>query len=493
MTELVTQAVDEGGLRTTATPAQIRSFLRAQGIRCTPRQARELQERLSGAAPSNGDTFGARLASARLARGLTRVELARIAGCSESYLSYLEGDARSPSDGLLAALANAVRREPEWLRTGEESSATRRIGAVLRDAWEASRRSDWDTVERLTLNLLHEPSDRPLRRHELDEALLLRGRMLCFRGREPEAVRLLEPLVDRVLRHRSDASPVVLGQTYVRALINQADGDMKALARASIIGQQLLTMADDTRDDEWWRLAATLMWVPYTVTAPHLAAAQGEWWLAQLLGDGGVEEHTSGAAALYWNLAIADADLDRPDEALRRMRLALSLQQGNRFPVDRARLQMAYAQMLVTLGAEHAEEALTVLDRCRDAVTRHGYADSLDTWLLIRALAQLAAGDVEAAEQTMRPLVDRPDEVSLTVVHAWLVAGDAAARRGDAPEAEQRYLRAGALLRRAPATPTWAAHWRALADRWTATAGREAEAMEAYRQALDLLRVRMTV
>src|SRR5690349_17165206 len=112
LTDVVARAVDDGDLAATVTAARIRSYLRARGIRCTPRQARELHDRMGGPPSGNGATLGSRLAAARLARGLTRVELARIAGCSESYLSYLEGDARSPSDSLLEALADAVRREP---------------------------------------------------------------------------------------------------------------------------------------------------------------------------------------------------------------------------------------------------------------------------------------------------------------------------------------------------------------------------------------------
>ena len=123
--DLVRQAVADGDLTTTAPASRIRSYLRGRGLRCTPVQSRQLRDQLR---PPRGaaDTFGRRLTAARLARGLTQCELARIADCSESYLSYLEADARSPSPRLLTALAEALRREPEWLRSGEESPATRR-------------------------------------------------------------------------------------------------------------------------------------------------------------------------------------------------------------------------------------------------------------------------------------------------------------------------------------------------------------------------------
>jgi transcriptional regulator with XRE-family HTH domain len=434
------------------------------------------------------DTLGARLAAARCDRGLTRVELARIVECSESYLSYLETGARSPSDRLLTALAEAVRREPEWLRSGEDSPETQRIAEELRLAWEAFRAADWERVDEHVARLLTDDpgqASRPLRPPERESVVLLRGRSLGATGREQEAIDLLTPLVRRVLAGLSEVSPVVLGQGYVRALLNAADGNIDTLARASIVGQQLLTAAGDERDDDWWRLAATLMGIHYRVSPSNLAAAQGEWWLSELQQDGEMA-HPCGAAALYWNLAVTDLDLGRHDAAVTKILTAVSLQDPTRYPSDGATIRLVLAHVLLAARPDRVEEAISELEGCRTQPARHGYPGTLGSWILVRARAEAVAGRAEGALQTLGTLLEDPQADLQLRVTGWLMHGDLCKHLDRPDDADRAYRMGASLLDGAPATPSWSRTWRDLGDRWTAI-GDDRAAAGAYRRALDLM------
>jgi transcriptional regulator with XRE-family HTH domain len=493
MTDLVARALDDGGLPASVTPARIRAYLRARGIQCTPRQARELHDRLAREPAADGETLGSRLAAARTARGLTRMELARIAGCSESYLSYLEGDARSPSDTLLAALADAVRREPAWLRTGEESAETRRIAQTLRRAWRAFRAADWAEVDRQVDQLLDasphhrpdRPPRRPLRRDELDEALLLRGRSLSATGRDEQAIEVLAPLVRRVLAGESDVPPVLLGQGYVRALINAADGNQQALAEAALAGQQLLNSSADERNDDWWRLAATLMGINDKVSLAGLGVAQGEWWLSQL-GTDGEGRHPSGAAALYWNLSLLDVQLGRRDEALSKMARAVDLNDAVRYPVDGARVRLAQAFVLLAVPSR-ASEAVAVLESCREEIDSHGHPVDRQHWTLLRAAAELATGAPAIARRLAGCLDEEATEPQVRL-QATLLVGDTYLAEGRRDEATAVFERAREMLSASAASPSWAHLWRDLGDRWTQV-GSAPAAADAYRHALNLMHI----
>lgn len=65
------------------------------------------------------ERLGERLRAVRKARGLTMVDLARAAGCSQAYLSDLENEKRPPSRSMLVAIATKLSVSERWLETGE--------------------------------------------------------------------------------------------------------------------------------------------------------------------------------------------------------------------------------------------------------------------------------------------------------------------------------------------------------------------------------------
>ena len=63
----------------------------------------------------DGSTFGQRLRAARKATGLTQQELAGQLGRAQTAISYWEADRREPSIGSLAAMAELLGVDLNWL------------------------------------------------------------------------------------------------------------------------------------------------------------------------------------------------------------------------------------------------------------------------------------------------------------------------------------------------------------------------------------------
>ncbi len=71
------------------------------------------------------DSVGARLNSARQARGLSIRALARLSTVSYTMVSYIENDQREPTVGLVRRLARALGVSPCWLAFGPDGGRVR--------------------------------------------------------------------------------------------------------------------------------------------------------------------------------------------------------------------------------------------------------------------------------------------------------------------------------------------------------------------------------
>lgn len=71
--------------------------------------------------PTGTDGFGVRVKTCRLLAGLlSQTSLAKKAGVSKEYISYIElGNSKTPSYDSVRKLAVAIGVDPDWLRTGE--------------------------------------------------------------------------------------------------------------------------------------------------------------------------------------------------------------------------------------------------------------------------------------------------------------------------------------------------------------------------------------
>lgn len=72
------------------------------------------------------DSVGARLNSARQARGLSIRAMAQLSTVSSTMVSYIENDRREPTVGMVRRLARALGVSPCWLAFGPDGGRVRR-------------------------------------------------------------------------------------------------------------------------------------------------------------------------------------------------------------------------------------------------------------------------------------------------------------------------------------------------------------------------------
>ncbi|MER7361020.1 helix-turn-helix domain-containing protein, partial [Nonomuraea dietziae] len=65
------------------------------------------------------ETMGVRLRRQRKSRGLSQMRLAKAVGLSDSYISFLESDSRTPADATLHRIAAFLDVDPTVLRYGD--------------------------------------------------------------------------------------------------------------------------------------------------------------------------------------------------------------------------------------------------------------------------------------------------------------------------------------------------------------------------------------
>ncbi|MDQ1288128.1 MAG: hypothetical protein QG622_1693, partial [Actinomycetota bacterium] len=393
-----------------------------------------------------------------------------------------------PSSVMLAALAEAVGREPEWLRFGIASQATARIGALIRDCRRAVQDDDTEQVENCLRDLLDRDLGRPLTREELDLSLFFKAYVLSHRGKDGDAVALLEPLVARLLHGECGLAPVALGQKYLGAAyfgFQQGDVALEVLSEASARTRRILaTVRPDHRDDDWWRLAATATSADYSVCGPAAALAQGSSWLAELEElDAG--RAPSGVAALRWNIGLYLAELGRPGEGLAHLSVAVRLHDVERYPCDGARLRMEYAMIWMMSCPEAVEQAITVLESTLPDLERHAYPSDLWEWRIIRARAEIVAGRTESVPALVSPILAASDDDLMTRATTWMILGDARALRDEVGDAGEAYDRAASFLSRSSRRWGRSRHWRDLGDRYLRLGFRD-RAVTAYDRALTI-------
>lgn len=411
-------------------------------------------------------------------------------GTRIGYLSYLETGRRSPSSQMLAALADALDRGPEWLRSGCDSNATQRIAVLFARCHEALHEGSLSSAEEGLRELLDRDMGRPLTRDEMDQALLFRALVMGRQGRDRAAIEILAPLVANLLNGKCGLPPVLLGRHYLSAAswVGVA-GEIHTGVWQKAVGQAhqiLTTIPRSDRDDAWWRLAATAIGAQADMGNVHAAVIEAESWLAELEQAG--SDCPSGVAALRWNLGVALAELGWLTEALAQLEVALRLHDSARYPGDGARLKLAYASVLMRSGPADVETAIDVLEATLPEFGAHSYPQDLHQWHVYRARAEILAERPEAAQSFLDPVLAEQMDDAGTLHDAWLTKGDAWMALGDVGAVREAYERAGLVDRWMPERRGLARRWRDVGDRLSRL-GCSAEAADAYRRALTVLDV----
>ncbi|MQA94792.1 MAG: helix-turn-helix domain-containing protein [Streptosporangiales bacterium] len=93
---------------------------------------------------TGGETLGARVRALRVQRGLSQAQLA-YPTLSDSYISLIESDKRSPAEDVLAFLADRLECSVSYLISGVTEAETRRLAdrlGVAREALESGRAAE---------------------------------------------------------------------------------------------------------------------------------------------------------------------------------------------------------------------------------------------------------------------------------------------------------------------------------------------------------------
>jgi tetratricopeptide (TPR) repeat protein len=421
--------------------------------------------------------FAARLARLRRDARMSQSELAG-EDLSASYISLLESGKRQPSADVVALLAARLGCSASVLWEGRASERERRIALELSYAQLALTHGEAASARDHLAQLLAEGS---LDRRNEDEATLLLARAQEQTGELHDAIQTLIPLFERSRRRATHLPVTSVGVNLCRWYLESGD-----VHRAVALGHQALDATIDqglTGTEEYYRLAATLLWAHHEIGDLSHAMA----WARSLIQD--VDSHgtAGGQAAIYWNAALVADSLGEVNEALHLSDRALARISESANSRDLVRLRIAMAQLLLGTEPPRAAEAWQTLSLIEDHLADLGSEVDRVRWGRTAAAAQLLLGNAAAAHAlalaaTARKTPDEHEESAATLV----VLADVEAALGLGEAALERYRDATHVLDRAPRSRATARTWRDLGDRFSAT-GHAPESSTCYERALTMV------
>ncbi|WP_380167641.1 helix-turn-helix domain-containing protein [Jannaschia sp. R86511] len=427
--------------------------------------------------------LGERLRAVREDRRISQTELAGD-DLSPSYLSLIESGKRTPSDAVLARLAERLDVSAHFLRYGSAAPEERvpelelehaRHALVVNDLPEAETRARAVIATRGAPRRLH------------DEALLVLALAQERAGDLEGAFGTLLPLHTRAATGDAAVAVAQTGILLLRCLseagdLNQAaDTGATALAASGRLGA--------TGTDDHLRLAATLVAVHIDrgdlLYAQHLAE--------EMLTDAEKIGSRVGQGSLHWNAAIAAEESGHVERALHHARRAVAFLSEGPDNRDFYRLKLLLASLLLMSEPPQTDEAVQSLQALRQPLEQLGSEVDLAYWHRIRASAHLRADEAEdareAAQTALTVLGDTPRIEACT---ARTVLGDALAAAGDHDGAEAEYRRAADTLAMMSASRYAAQAWRDLGDRLM-DLGRTEDALQAFQRAFDAMGLRRSL
>jgi transcriptional regulator with XRE-family HTH domain/tetratricopeptide (TPR) repeat protein len=429
------------------------------------------------------DETGERIKQARVARGISQAELAASVGVSNSYLSHIEAGRRPVSEPIRLQVAAALGLDPRQLEEGVPADRKEELRLNLSFAEMALRNGNWELAKTTFEAALASARAMPLERF-VDEALWGVARSLETTGRLEDAISAYEDLLSRPTLS-AGVSRVAVGVALVRAYRECGD-----LARAIDVGERRL--GDP---------AAT----PATELGPHveLIAAlagcyveRGDLTRAALLSRRALELADQGgsmqarAAAAWEAAAVAQSRHDSVAARLHADRaLALYEELDNQRAV--AMLRVVSAALFLRQDQPDPGKALPLLERAFEELSEAGNDVDLAYLRTEQARAELLAGHVdEAATIAARALAALSNGDKLQRGRILLLQGHVARADGRPEDALASFHDAADHLRQAGAARQAATAWRELGEAYVAL-GRPEEAIDAMRQASDLVGVRL--
>jgi transcriptional regulator with XRE-family HTH domain len=443
-------------------------------------------------------SIGEQIRRLRAGRGMSQAQLAVTAGLSASYVSLIEAGRRAPTEKALQHLSRALRVAAEELLGGEAADPAavasalsqartdleaghprrtlRRLSVLLR-SYGGALRWDLECQVRVVIGYArYRSGDAPAGLAELEELLrqpdvpaevlisLLRTMAMCYveSGDTARAVELARRGLDLAIG---------LGWTDAEEVLAAGpNGDGRQASVASQLGSDVI------------ELGVTLA-SAYRERGDMLAA---DVIIRQVLELAGPAMPGLDRAELRHVVSLnAEASGDMRRAVLLAAR-AVGVPAEAAPAYQRARLQVAYARMLLNLGPKHAEQAEQQL-RASEQVLREADGSSADMiqWCLQQARVKLITGELEGAIDITSEIARNPEVAGLDRADALMVLAQAQLRSGKIRPAVEALGQAQEKLLAVPPSRSVAQGWRELGDAYV-TANSMWAAVEAYDRALTV-------
>ena len=420
-------------------------------------------------------TFGTRLHAARLQAGLSQVELAGD-DFHASYVSLLESDKRTPTHDIVAAVALRLGVSEDYLLHGDDPVLANQVALAVTYAEIAVRNGEAEDALAQIDALVARGGQLSPRLHA--QAHRVRAQALEAVGRLRDAATELEELAAAAQDGHRWNDYLAITVDLVRCYQQAGDNDHSIdLARSALSQVNGLGLAGS---DEHARLAATLVGSYYVRGDLTKAAIEAQQALAAVESRGSATARGS----VLWNASLVAEAAGNIDEALALAERALASFADGDDARALARLQVAYAWLLLRTTPPQPQEARKLLTKAHKTLKDVGAAADLASVETELAVAALMLDEPERALSLLDDASNRlSDDSPIEQASARLIRGRVLMSMRRRAQATREYRAAAETLAQTTSGRTAAAAWRELADAYVRL-GMVEEAALAYQQAL---------
>jgi tetratricopeptide (TPR) repeat protein len=393
--------------------------------------------------------LGSRVRSARVVRGWTQGELAGET-LSVGYLSRIETGARRPTLSVLGVLAERLGATVEELLQGAAASEYKEIRLGLNYAELALENGETVDAEHQAREYLDQ-AQRASHADLVEQARFLVARVLEARGQLDDAIIELEGLLEVSTGLAAIRCGIALSRCYREV------GD---LTLATEVGERLHPIVVESG------LEQTDEGIQFAMTVALAYIERGDLSRAARICTSAIrvaEEGSSATArsAAYWNSSVVYSQRGDTETALALAGRALTLLSEGQDVRNLARLRLELGRLQLCLDPPDVEAALEQIQQGnRELRSTSASSSELAHGEIVLARALLLGGRPDkAAAVAASAHAASPPEASLGKAEAMIVYGEAFAELGRREEAVDAYRQAAQLL-----------HELGTADRWVAQA-----------------------
>jgi len=420
--------------------------------------------------------LGSRIREMRRRFGLSQADLAG-AELSSSYVSLVEAGKRTPSEYVLRGFARRLNCDPDFLLEclHEDPGASLDLDLNFAELALTSGQSQ-DALEAFEA-VAERAQEGGLPGHHARAEWGI-GRALENVGRLEAAARKFDALLRLRPSERGKVSSLAVVVALCRCLRELGD-----MGRGIEIAERALTEMKE------FKINPTVESVELISTLVGLYAERGDLHTAEFLAQeaithAGQLNDRRAVGAAYWNAGLVAHRNGHHDEAAALVERALAMYAEGDNERAIARLQTAYAAVLLNTEPPQPQAAWDLLDQARTSLEQLGSAVDLAYVLTNMARADLQLGDFDAAiAHAGSSLEQLGAEHRLQTARTLLVLASANFRRGDLKEARRTQETAALHMEASGANRQSAFAWAELAESMEAT-GDTDRALWAYRQSL---------